>query len=180
MAILIFQDCSDRSEIEGLVFSDKAEVVMLGEELTNFNYSTQSYIGTITINNVVYNYNILYSRNVDNAGNITQCTIFLSSIQPLGFCTSNGGALYNFPENSEIGTNTGYYPGNFPLFTYYNNSNTASNTVKFDIPCYLGFNIGGNSEFATYGWLKLLIEKNKITIVSYGYKTGHTIKAGEN
>lgn len=177
ICLTILIGCSDRSQIEGLVFSDKVQTVDVNKEITVSNNNSQSYIGTLRINDTDYNYTISYYKILYNNGTIQQYLVSVLINPPLRFAKSNGGTIYSVPEGISINSEMGYFSGSLPIINYYNNTNNAANTVKLDETFYIGFNIGGNTEFASYGWLKLLISKDKITIFNYGYKTGNPINA---
>jgi len=170
--------CNEESQIEGLVFSDEITTIELNKEIPVIPNSNQNQVISLNINDKQYSFTISYVQ-IKNNNAISQYNIFFISQAPFAVLRTVGGAVYKVNEGEEIGMDASYIPGSLPLMQMMGTVNTTANTIKLNEPFYLGFSSDGNSQYASFGWLKLTITNDKITITSYGYRTGKAIKAGE-
>lgn len=179
--LLYLSSCSDESRIEGLVFSDKIQVVTANKEISIIqNSSNQTVIDVLKLNDKNYSYSVNYYQGT-TAGNVYNYLAMITMGAPMGIAQTNGGAAYNIPQGEEININSNFNSSGLVMFYSQNGnlSNTAANTIKLDEPFYLTFKMKNNLDSEIYGWIKISISTSKITIMSYGYRTGKTLKAGE-
>jgi hypothetical protein len=170
--------CNEESQIEGLVFSDEITTLEINKEITVIPNVNQNQAISLNINDKQYSFTITYLQ-IKNNNTISQYNVFFISQTPFAVLRTVGGAVYKVNEGEEITTDASYIPGSLPLIQNVGTVNTAANTIKLNEPFYLGFSSEGNSQYASFGWLKVTITNEKITIASYGYRTGKAIKAGE-
>jgi hypothetical protein len=133
----------------------------------------------MNINDKTYTYFITYNQIKQN-NTILQYLVNIQPYNPMGIMKTNGGAAYSVPEGNEIGSSAGYFSEPLPLLQTSGGGNQAANTIELGQDFYLGFNTENGSPYSSFGWLKMNITNDKITIISYGYRIGKPITAGEN
>lgn len=179
ICLTILIGCSDRSQIEGLVFSDKVQTVDVNKEITVSSNNSQSYTGVLRINDKDYSYMLSYYKILYNNGTIQQYLVSVLISPPLGFARNTNGTVFSVPAGNAINSEMNYSSGSLPIINYSDATNSTANAIKLGEAFYIGFNVGGNTDLASYGWIKMMISKDKIVIYDYGYKTGNPINAGE-
>lgn len=177
LSLLLFVKCSDESQIEGLISSDKITVVNLNKEIIVVSNASQNVKINMNIQNKEQSFTIYYTQ-LKNNNVVSQFIVDTVPQTPLGFLRNNSVVIKNLNDGEEISANNTYFSTYLSLIKTNGGANTIANTIKIEEPFYLGFSTDGNSQFASYGWLKMSITNEKITIISYGYRTAKSINAG--
>lgn len=178
ITIFIVVNCTEESQIEGLITSDKITVVNLNKEIMVIPNASQNINIIMNIQNREQSFAIYYTQ-LKNNNVVSQFIVDTVPQSPVGFLRNNSIVIKNLKEGEEIGSTNSYSSTYLSIIKTNGGNNTATNTIKIGEPFYLGFSTDGSSQFASYGWLKMNITNDKITVLSYAYTISKPIKAGE-